>query len=124
MLNICQHHSRFLWLITVLALLCFPCGHLRETEIKKRGKQGIRGEDKDPDGQEDQPVGMGKTKMYAHSFIQKRSTKTDEPILQKKLLPERSTYGWSHVTDFKDDVILKITFSFCRTYSINVHMTS
>ena len=39
-------------------------------------------------------------------LIRQKSTKTDELIHQEKLLPERSTYGRSHLTaDFKDDVI-------------------
>lgn len=70
MLNICQDCLKFLWLI-ILILLCFPCGHLTEIEIKETGKQkGLEGRDKDPDGKKAQPGGMAKTKMQTHSFNQ------------------------------------------------------
>lgn len=60
----------------------------KETEIKKVKEKGLEGRNKDPDGKKE-PVGMGKTVMYAHSFIQKEKYKDRRTHSQRDLLLER-----------------------------------
>lgn len=60
----------------------------KETEIKKGKEKGLEGRNKDLD-EKKEPVGMGKTVMYAHSFIQKEKYKDRRTHSQRNLLLER-----------------------------------
>lgn len=56
----------------------------KETEIKKGKEKGLEGRNKDPD-EKKEPVGMGKTVMYAHSFIRKEKYKDRRTHSQRDL---------------------------------------